>query len=71
MKTKKQILILFLVSVFLMFQTSCAVIYPGYHSKSSHHYSSKSKIPPGQKKKMTGAKSAKKYAPGHNKKHKK
>jgi len=71
MKTKKQFLFLLVLSVFIVFGTSCAVIVPGHHSHSTHYYSSKSKMPPGQAKKMTGSKSAKQFAPGQQKKHKK
>ncbi len=71
MKTKRYFIVLLLLSVFLVFETGCAVIMPAHHSNNTHHYSSKSKMPPGHAKKMTGAKSAKQYAPGQNKKHKK
>jgi hypothetical protein len=49
------LLILFLITSLL----SCGVIYTRNNSSG--------KIPPGQAKKMTGSKSAKYYAPGHNK----
>jgi hypothetical protein len=71
MKTKNQFLIPFLVSLFLIFGSSCMVIHPQHRSRTmvihEHH---SGKIPPGQMKKMTGEKSAKHYAPGHAKKHK-
>ncbi len=50
------LLILFILTSLL----SCGVFY-------TRNYSSSGKIPPGQAKKMTGSKSAKYYAPGHNK----
>ncbi|WP_231129560.1 hypothetical protein [Flavobacterium sufflavum] len=49
------LLILFLVTSLF----SCGVVYTRNNSSG--------KIPPGQAKKMTGSKSAKYYAPGHNK----
>jgi len=74
MKTKNQILILFLISAFLILGNSCTIIRPGYHHPSRTvivHTNPNGKIPPGQMKKITGAKSAKQYAPGQQKKHKK
>ena len=59
MKTK---LLLTLFSIFLCFGTTSCVsvkVKPKYHKEKS--------IPPGQAKKMMGSKSAKHYAPGHNK----
>jgi len=58
MKTLKFISYLMIAGIFI---TSCSV-----HSSSS---SSSGKIPPGQAKKMSGSKSAKNHAPGHQKKH--
>jgi len=72
MKTKNQILILFLISAFLILGTSCTIVRPGYHHPSRTviiHTNPNGKIPPGQMKKMTGAKSAKEYAPGQQKKY--
>jgi len=74
MKTKNQILILFLISAFLIFGTSCRIVRPGYHHPSRTviiQTNPNGKIPPGKMKKATGAKSAKQYAPGQQKKHKK
>jgi len=74
MKTKKQTLILFLVSAFLIIGSSCTIIRPGYHHPSRTviiRTNPNGKVPPGQMKKATGAKSAKDYAPGQQKKHKK
>jgi hypothetical protein len=73
MKTKKHLLILFLVSVFLIIGNSCTVVRPQYHHPSRTvivHPNPSGKVPPGQMKKMTGEKSAKHYAPGQKKKHK-
>ena len=72
MKTNNSIFTLFLIAIFLVSATGCRVIRP-------HHHRSKTvivapnpigKVPPGQVKKATGAKSAKQYAPGQNKKKK-
>ncbi|MES2240809.1 MAG: hypothetical protein V4497_11190 [Bacteroidota bacterium] len=49
------LLILFLLTSLL----SCGVYYTRHNSSG--------KIPPGQAKKMTGSKSARNFAPGHNK----
>jgi len=72
MKTKKNLLVLLLFSVFLIFGSGCTVIRPHHHpSKTVIIHSNRSgRIPPGQMKKITGAKSAKQYAPGQQKKHK-
>lgn len=75
MKIQKHFLVLILVSVFLVFGSGCTVIRPQQHHRPSRtviiHSNPNGKIPPGQMKKMTGAKSAKHYAPGQQKKHKK
>jgi len=73
MKTKKHLLILLLLSVFLVFGTGCMVIHPQQHRSRGVIIENRpsGKIPPGQMKKMTGEKSAKHYAPGQVKKHKK
>jgi len=74
MKTKNQILILFLISAFLFLGTGCTIVRPQYHHPSRTviiQTNPNGKIPPGQMKKMTGAKSAKQYAPGQVKKQKK
>jgi len=71
MKTKKSILFLFLISAFLILGTSCTIVRPGYHHPSRTviiHSNPNGKVPPGQMKKATGAKSAKHYAPGQVKK---
>lgn len=72
MKTIKHFLPLLVFSLFVLLGTGCRVQSPTYHKRgviiSTHP---QGKIPPGQLKKMTGAQSAKAYAPGQNKKHKK
>lgn len=71
MKAKKRLLILLLFSVFLIFGSGCTIIKPQQRSKGVVIQSNRSgRIPPGQMKKLTGAKSAKQYAPGQQKKHK-
>ncbi len=71
MRTKKQFLIFFTLSAFLLFASGCAVIHPQHRSKPVVHYNAKGKIPPGHKKKIVGSKSAAPFAPGQVKKHKK
>jgi hypothetical protein len=74
MKTKSHFLILFLLSVFLVFGTGCTIIRPNHqHPSRTVIIKTKAdgKIPPGQMKKAPGAKSAKQYAPGQVKKNKK
>jgi hypothetical protein len=74
MKTKKQLISFLFFSVFLIFGTGCAIVQPGYHHPSRTvilRTNPTGKIPPGQMKKMTGEKSARDYAPGQVKKHKK
>lgn len=67
----KHLLILLLFSVFLVFGSGCTITKPQQRSKGVVIQSNRSgHIPPGQMKKMTGAKSAKQYAPGQQKKHK-
>jgi len=71
MKTKNQILILFLISQFLILGNSCTMVRPAYHYPSKTvilRTNPNGKVPPGQMKKMTGEKSAKQYAPGQDKK---
>ena len=74
MKTKIKLLFLLFISAFLIIGTSCTIVRPGYHHPSRTviiRTNPNGKIPPGQMKKATGAKSAKQYAPGQQKKHKK
>jgi len=72
MKTKKNILLLLVLSAFLLMGTGCRVYHPKYHKKGMIISTQpQGKVAPGQMKKMTGAKSAKAYAPGQQKKHKK
>lgn len=71
MKIKRSLFILILIAIFLIPATGCKVVQPHRHSKSVIFRSNPSgKVPPGQLKKATGAKSAKEYAPGQNKKKK-
>ena len=62
---------LYLVFILIFsFTSGCRVISPHYHSNSvTIQTNPNGKIPPGQLKKATGAKSAKKYAPGQVKKY--
>ena len=70
MKTKKHFLFLLVLSVFLLFATSCMVYYPHtYYRGQVVSSRPQGKVPPGQRKKMTGDQSAKEYAPGQMKKH--
>ena len=66
MKTFKytRFIIPFLVAVFAITLSNCSVRLGTRSSRSS--YNAKS-LPPGQAKKMNGDKSARNYAPGHNK----
>ena len=70
MKTKKHILLFLVLSIFLLLGTSCRVYNPHSYYKgqvvSSRPYGKQS---PGHMKKMDGEKSAKEYAPGQDKKH--
>ena len=53
-----------LIMLFAFTLTNCSVKVGHHH----HHSSAKTKkVPPGQAKKMSGQKSAKNHAPGHNK----
>ena len=74
MKTKRSLLIMLLLAIFILAGTSCRVVTPRYHHPSRTviiQTNPNAKIPPGKMKKATGAKSAKQYAPGQQKKHKK
>ncbi|HAQ20799.1 MAG TPA: hypothetical protein DCR40_16435 [Prolixibacteraceae bacterium] len=71
MKTKKQFLILLLISVFLILGASCKIARVGYYHPTRTvilQTNPNGKMPPGHMKKATGAKSAKQYAPGQVKK---
>ena len=70
MKTKKPLLIVFLLSVFLFFGSGCMIIHPQHRSGGAGHSYSKGKRSPGHAKKMSGEKSAKQFAPSHKKKYK-
>jgi len=52
-----------LIAIFSISLSNCAV---GVGTRSTNSYKSKP-LPPGQAKKITGEKSAKRYAPGQNK----
>ena len=72
MRAKKNILILLVLSIFLIIGSGCRVQQKRTISRGQIISSQPSgKVPPGQMKKATGAKSAKAYAPGQNKKFKK
>jgi hypothetical protein len=74
MTNKKQTLILFFISVFMIAGTGCTIVHPKYRQPSRTvivRTNPSGKVPPGQMKKMTGEKSAKQYAPGQAKKHNK
>lgn len=72
MKIKSLLFILILIAIFLIPAAGCKVVHPHRHSKSVIFQPNPGgKVPPGQVKKATGAKSAKQYAPGQNKKKKK
>lgn len=60
MKTK--LFIWLLISSLFIGVTACAT-----YVKVKPHPTKEKTMPPGQVKKITGSKSAKKYAPGHNK----
>jgi flagellar basal body-associated protein FliL len=71
MKTKSSLFLIILIVIFLIPVAGCKVVHPHSHSKSVILQPNPSgKVPPGQVKKATGAKSAKEYAPGQNKKNK-
>ncbi len=53
-----------LIAIFSISLSSCAV---GIGTRSSRSSYNSKPLPPGQAKKITGAKSAKRYAPGQNK----
>jgi hypothetical protein len=51
-----------LILLFAFTLTNCSV-----KVGPNHHHSKTKQVPPGQAKKMSGQKSAKNHAPGHNK----
>ena len=51
-----------MIILFAFTLTNCGVIV-----EPNHSHSQTKQVPPGQAKKMNGDKSAKNYAPGHNK----
>ncbi|MGK0295614.1 MAG: hypothetical protein ACI884_001777 [Ulvibacter sp.] len=69
LKTMKKIkcprsIMVILVLLFAVSSSNCSVNWRT--NRSNHSYKAK-KLPPGHAKKLHGEKSAKKYAPGHNK----
>ena len=62
-KLSKSVITL-LAILFAFSLSNCSVHVKGSHP---HHHNSSKKVPPGQAKKANGDKSAKNYAPGHNK----
>ena len=72
MKTKISIFTILLVAIFLVSATGCRVVHPHRHRTKTVIIAPNpsGNVPPGQVKKATGAKSAKEYAPGQNKKKK-
>lgn len=70
MKIKKLLLLPVLLIIFLLLGTGCRVYHPHtYYKGQVVSTRPQGKVPPGQMKKMTGAQSAKAYAPGQVKKH--
>ncbi len=68
MKSKKHIFATLLVSALLIASTSCRTVIIPVHNRKVVHTNAHGKVPPGQMKKVTGEKSAKRYAPGQRKK---
>lgn len=72
MKTKRLALLIVSFALIFTFSSGCRVVQPRYRPNAVIIQTNPNgKIPPGQIKKVTGAKSAKNYAPGQNKKGKK
>ena len=72
MKNQKLFFTIISIAIIALFSSGCRVIHS--HPRSNTviiKQNPNGKIPPGQLKKVTGEKSAKKYAPGQNKKSKK
>jgi hypothetical protein len=71
MKKFRLAIVLTLLVFSVIAVSSCRVFYPTHPAKKTNTVIIQSnpsgKVPPGQMKKATGAKSAKKYAPGQNK----
>ena len=67
MKTKSLLLVIILVVAIFAVSPGCKVHHPKYKSGTVVTPNASGKVPPGQVKKATGAKSAKEYAPGQNK----
>lgn len=72
MKIQKSVISALLITFLLSIATGCRVASVAHKSNTTVIQANPNgKIPPGQLKKATGAQSAKEYAPGQNKKHKK
>jgi len=68
MKLKRYIFMILIAFLFSTASTSCRTAIFTKHSKTEVKTNAKGEIPPGQEKKLKGEKSAKKYAPGQEKK---
>lgn len=72
MKTQRLVILIVSFALIFTFASGCRVVQPKYRTNAVIIQTNPNgKIPPGQIKKATGAKSAKNYAPGQNKKGKK
>lgn len=72
MKNQKLIFTIISIIIITLFSSGCQMIHSHHRSNTVIIQSNPNgKIPPGQLKKVTREKSAKKYAPGQNKKPKK
>jgi len=68
MKLKRIIPAILLAFTFSVFAGSCRSVHVHRQPKKEVKTNAKGEIPPGQMKKLTGEKSAQKYAPGQQKK---
>ena len=67
MKTKSLLWVIFLCFAIFTITPGCKVYHTNHKSGTVVTSNPSGKVPPGQAKKATGAKSAKEYAPGQNK----
>lgn len=67
MKTKSLFMVVIMTGAILTISPGCKVYQPNHKSGTVVTSNPSGKVPPGQAKKATGAKSAKEYAPGQNK----
>ena len=67
MKTKSLFLVVILAGAVFAISQGCKVYHTNHKSGTVVTSNPSGKVPPGQAKKATGAKSAKEYAPGQNK----